>query len=146
MTIDPYQSNMAAKIKFTHKRMVRAHFVVILQGMIENRGIELIPPGSRCVRRGEIFELICTAEETAKPGGRVDQATYLGFCEVSQSGVIRVGDRVEIEDHFLGNVAGFDETHAPNHLNVVIGVSPNKIPPPQKYQLESEITFELATE
>ena len=96
------------------------------------------------MRQGEIFELICTAEPSAKPGGRVDEATYLGFCEVRQAGVIRVGDVVELAGQALGRVAGFDETHAPNHQNIVVGVGPEMIPPPIRYGLEDEITFALA--
>ena len=142
--VDPYQADMAAQVRFMDKRPVRASVVAVLEGTIENRGLELIHPGSRCVRRGEIFELICTAEPSAKPGGRVDHATYLGFCEVQQAGVIRVGDTVELSGQVLGRVAGFDETHAPNHQNIVVGVSPEMIPPPIRYGLEDEITFAQA--
>lgn len=139
--VDPYQSKMAAQVRFVDKRPVRASVVAVLEGTIENRGLELIHPASRCVRRGEIFELICTAEPSAKPGGRVERATYLGFCEVQQAGVIRVGDAVTLCGRFLGKVAGFDETHAPNHENIVVGVAPEMIPPPIRYALEDEVSF-----
>jgi len=139
--VDPYQANLAAKVKFTQKRVVKGRFVVVLEGTIENRGIELIHPGSRCVRQGEIFELICTDEQTARPAGRVDRATYLGFCEVVQPGVLRVGDRVEIHGQAIGRVAGFDETHFPNHQNVVIKTDSDKTPPSVSYGLEDEIAF-----
>ena len=139
--VDPYQADMAAQVRFVDKRPVWASVVVVLEGTIENRGLELIHPASRCVRRGEIFELICTAEPSAKPGGRVDRATYLAFCEVEQAGVIRVGDTVKMAGQVLGRVAGFDETHAPNHQNIVVGVRPEMIPPPIRYKLEDEISF-----
>ncbi|MFQ5789573.1 MAG: hypothetical protein ACE5JI_03765 [Acidobacteriota bacterium] len=141
--MDPYKTKMASKVRFIAKRPVKASFVVRLEGTIENRGLELISPGSRCVRKGEIFELICTAEGGAKPGGRVDSATYLGFCEVVQSGVIRANDLVEINGKHYGRVGGFDETHAPNHLNVVLKVASGHIPPSFDIQLGDAIAFTL---
>ena len=65
--VDPYQADMAAQVRFVDKRPVRALVVVVLEGTIENRGLELIHPASRCVQQGEVFELICTAEPSRRP-------------------------------------------------------------------------------
>lgn len=31
-----------------------------------------------------------------------------------------VGDKVQIERKFVGEIAGFDQTHLPNHQNIVM--------------------------
>ncbi len=44
----------------------------------------------------------------------------IGFFEIIKSGLIVAGDDVWIEDRLLGKLAGFDVTHMPNHINVVV--------------------------
>ena len=50
----------------------------------------------------------------------VQRIAYLGFFAVEREGVIVVGDEVSLDGKKIGRLAGFDETHMPNHLNVVI--------------------------
>jgi uncharacterized protein YuzE len=45
---------------------------------------------------------------------------YIGFFEVEEGGIILVNDRVTVEGQEVGQVVGFDFTHAPNHLNILI--------------------------
>jgi len=35
-------------------------------------------------------------------------------------GIVAVGDKVQIERKFVGEIAGFDQTHLPNHQNIVM--------------------------
>ena len=55
---DPYKSGLAGSVRFVKKRIVEATVVVILKGTIQNRGLQLITPQSRCVREKEIFEFM----------------------------------------------------------------------------------------
>jgi hypothetical protein len=80
--------------------------------------LEIYP--SRAVRAGEILELALTEDPGAGPGARVDQVAYIGFLEVSQGGVILIGDTVILGKRELGEVVGFDYTHFPNHMNIII--------------------------
>jgi hypothetical protein len=36
------------------------------------------------------------------------------------------GDKVVVAGRVLGEVVGFDETHMPNHLNIVVGANQRK--------------------
>jgi fumarate reductase subunit C len=63
--------------------------------------------------------MIVTDEE-AEPGSSVNPIAYLGFVEFAQGGVIVAGDRVSVNGEDIGYVCGFDETHMPNHLNIVV--------------------------
>jgi len=117
---DPYKTKKAHYIVYTHKKTVRARVVAVLKGSIEGRGIELIYPASRAVRKGEIFEMICTPDLDAGPGKRIDSVTYLGFLEVEDAGVLLVEDIVKMGGKPIGVIIGFDETHFPNHQNVVL--------------------------
>jgi uncharacterized protein YuzE len=56
----------------------------------------------------------------AKAGKVVDRVAYIGFFEVEEGGIILVNDRVTVEGQEIGQVVGFDFTHAPNHLNILV--------------------------
>lgn len=140
MSVDPYKSSMASKIKFVKKRTVQARVVTVLEGTIENRGIELIKPASRCVRKNEIFEFMTTNDDV-KPGETVNNVSYLGFAEIEIGGVLRVGDIIEVNGKKYGKIVGFDETHFPNHQNVVLAPIDKKKGFNHIFELEEQILF-----
>ncbi|MFD8497341.1 DUF6917 domain-containing protein [Amycolatopsis sp. NPDC059657] len=74
---------------------------------------------TRCLRAGEIHEFIlCTpSADRSEP---MDDVSYLGFAEILDGGVLAVGDELRSGEHLLGTVHGFDETHFPNHYNILI--------------------------
>lgn len=117
---DPYARNMFGSFNpYYAKQPVIGRLVVVLDGQYENRGLELIKPPSRALRQTEIHELIVT-DEGAQPGSKVSNIAYTGFFEVIQGGVIVAGDTVKIGGQQVGKIAGYDETHMPNHLNIVM--------------------------
>jgi hypothetical protein len=138
---DPYKTGMAGSVRFLKKRVVNAAIVVVLKGTIKNRGLHLISPQSRCVREKEIFEFMIAEDEGVAPGGVADTVRYLGFAEVSTGGSIRVGDQVLCDSRILGYVAGFDETHMPNHQNIVLRGAKNTQETEEKMDLESMLEF-----
>lgn len=103
---------------------VRAPLAALFVGVLDNRnderGLALIRERTRCVRRYDVHELILTDESAAAPGGTVKGVHYVGFVEFQAGGVLMEGDRVTIAGETIGTVAGFDESHFPNHYNVVI--------------------------
>ena len=56
----------------------------------------------------------------AAPGGGADRVSAIAFFEVEQGGLAVVGDEVSVSGAVLGTLAGFDVTHMPNHINVVV--------------------------
>ncbi|MEW6244968.1 MAG: hypothetical protein AB1497_12090 [Bacillota bacterium] len=98
---------------------VKGRLVVVLDGQLTDRGLSLIQQPSRALKAGEIHELIVTTE-AAGPGQCVEEIAYVAFAEITSGGVALVGDEVIVEGDTLGHLAGFDETHSPNHLNVVV--------------------------
>ncbi|XEQ94726.1 hypothetical protein SCACP_36250 [Sporomusa carbonis] len=117
---DPYASGKFHKNPYAKKTDVTGSLVVVLDGIMEDRGLSLIKPISRCVCKHEVHELILTDETGAKPGGEVNRIAYLGFCTIGEGGVIVSGDDFYVDGKLIGQLAGFDETHMPNHLNIVI--------------------------
>lgn len=116
---DPYERGMFERSPYSRREAVAGRIVAILRARAEDRGLELISAPSRALVRGEVHELIATLEE-ATPGRRVDRISYIGFFEVLNSGVVVAGDRVVCESGELGRLAGFDLTHFPNHMNIVL--------------------------
>ena len=117
---DPYARNMFGEFNpYFAKRQATGSFAVVLDGTFDDRGLELISPSSRAVKTSEIHELILSDEKTG-PGQRVNRIAYVGFIEISRGGVIVLGDPVRVGDIVIGTIAGFDETHMPNHLNIVL--------------------------
>lgn len=143
---EPYKSGMAGAVKFVAKRPVTATVVVVLKGTIKNRGLSLIAPHSRCVREKEIFEFMVAEDEDAAPGSVVNNVRYLGFAEVTTGGSLLVGDGVLLDGRRLGRVLGFDETHMPNHQNVVLRGAPDAPTVEEGMTVNSILEFHLEGE
>jgi hypothetical protein len=124
--MDPYASGLVTKSPYGPKRIIQSSVIAILQIEMEGRGLNLIKPQSRALKKNEIHELIITDEEEAKPGAVVNRVSYIAFIEIYRGGVMVVGDEVYWNNNFLGTVAGFDDTHMPNHQNIVL-YSPKRI-------------------
>lgn len=123
---------------FTERQPVRARMVAIMEGKLDRRGLALISAPSRALAQGQIHELIATDDPEAGPGAKVDRIAYVGFFEVIRGGVVLAGDRVTSGTRELGQLAGYDLTHFPNHMNVVI-YSRQRMPGSSLLQLGEEI-------
>lgn len=118
---DPYTTH----ITFTKegkeiKRELKGELVDVLDLASQERGLNLIPQKTRVLCTNEIHELITTDEVDAGPNKMVDRVSYVGFFEISQGSVVIVGDPVFINGKEIGKVTGFDDTHFPNHYNIVL--------------------------
>lgn len=102
------------------KRDVRGAIVKLLRHTRTDRGMRLEEFESRCVRAGEIHELVTTDQHDTAAGARVDRVGFIGFVELRDGGVIDRADEVWIGDRYVGAVLGFDACHYPNHYNVLI--------------------------
>lgn len=120
MSKEPHAGGILNKYPYADKSDVVGRVVCILDARSENRGMELSIHPSRAVPKGEIHELAVTDDPQANPGKVVDRVAYICFFEVEEGGIILVSDRVTVEGQEAGQVVGFDFTHAPNHLNVLI--------------------------
>ncbi len=106
---DPYASSSA----------VVGRVVAVLRGVTETRGLALAGHRSRAVTTGAVHELMIT-DEDARQEGRVDRVALLAFVEILEAGVILLDADVTIGDASVGVIAGFDETHMPNHQNICL--------------------------
>lgn len=139
--VDPYKAGFFNENPYAAKRIIEGKLAVILRGKLEKRGLELIPTISRAVLKNDVHELIVTDQENVGPGSKVDKIAYIGFVEITAGGVMVVGDTLTCQGKVLGKVVGFDETHLPNHLNIVISSDARSDGVEQNLQLESDITF-----
>jgi len=139
--VDPYQAGIIKENPYARakKRTVKGKIVVVHDLKLDNRGYKLIPSPSRVILSGEIHELISTDEEKAKPGEEVDSAGIIGFAEFTVGGVLAAGDTVTIGKKEIGPIAGFDESHAPNHLNIIIKTSDKVSGSDLKIELEDDL-------
>jgi hypothetical protein len=120
--IDPYQNQLLNTASPCAAHFpVPARLVCILHARAEARGLNLAPFPSRAVLKHEVHELIVTAEEAA-PGKLVNRISYLAFFEVLESGILWSGDTIQLGDNCLGQLAGYDMTHMPNHMNIIVRV------------------------
>jgi hypothetical protein len=118
--MDPYKQKLTTKSFFHSKVDIQGKVVVVLDGRLDNRSLNLIVPISRAFRKHDVIELIGTDEVNAKPGENVNTIAYIGFIEILNSGVILNGDEVIINGKKIGVIAGYDDTHLPNHQNVIV--------------------------
>jgi len=119
MSEDPYVRKKFTLNAYASKVELHGTIVAVLRGTLEDRNLELIPQPSRVVRQGDVHELILT-DEDAGPNSRVGRVAYLAFVEFRNAGVLVRGDEVRINGLLVGRLAGFDLSHAPNHMNIVL--------------------------
>jgi hypothetical protein len=122
---DPYITGRWASASKIKKRDITGEMVGLAHGLLDDRGLILILQRQRVLQKNEIHELLTTDEADAEPGKTVNRISIIGFLEITQGGVIGVGDRVFINDREIGRVVGYDETHFPNHYNLVL-LSPQR--------------------
>ena len=116
----PYDFRRITPSVYGDKRPVEGEVVAVLHVKFEDRGLEFIQTKSRTVKLNEIHELMITDEQDAAPGGGADRVRAIGFFEITKSGLIVMGDKVTVNGKKLGTLAGYDVTHMPNHINVVV--------------------------
>jgi hypothetical protein len=114
--------------------------VAVLRGVTDRRGLCLTEYRSRAVPSGQIHELMLT-DENAELKSTVNRVALLAFFEVETGGVLLVGDRVACGERELGRLAGFDETHMPNHQNVCLMGSDFRDGEALGLQVGDELTF-----
>jgi hypothetical protein len=119
-TRDPYALGIVPPQPFAAKLPLCGQLVAVLRVTFERRGLELEPVGSRAFPDGAIAELAVTDEPDAQPGKTVQRAAYLGFVRFPTGGLVIVGEACSIDGEKVGVVAGFDTSHEPNHLNIVV--------------------------
>lgn len=126
------------------KRPVTGVLVKVLLHLQDDRGMRLEPYASRCVRQGDLHELVTTDRTQAALGGHIDRIGFLGFVEILQAGVIDRGDELRINGRSIGTVLGFDACHFPNHYNIVIAADPPQTGLDLGLEPEASIRFERA--
>ena len=107
------------KNPYVAKSDVNGRVVAVLRGVTDQRGLFLTAFRSRAVPAGEIHELMIT-DEDCDVETTVNRVALIAFFEVTDGGVILLDDTVTVGDVTVGTVAGFDETHMPNHQNICL--------------------------
>jgi hypothetical protein len=101
---------------YRDRRPVRGEVVTIIDVTFDSSGIDLVESWSRAVPKREIHEImIWNPTEEGE-----DDAAAVAFIEITQGGNIVNGDEVRVNGEPIGNLAGFDYNHMPNHMNIVI--------------------------
>lgn len=119
---DPYASGKwgGGRPVIDGRTAMKGRVVAVLTSRVESRGLQLIHPWTRCIRAREVHEFLLTDEADARPGGTVDRIAAIAFVEFARGGLLVGGDNVTIAGHRVGTVVGYDETHMPNHLNILM--------------------------
>ena len=141
MSADPYARGLIRTDFFHAKRAMEGRIAVVLDGYLDNRALDLIQPISRAYPKHTIIELIATEESSAAPGGSAQAIAYLGFVEIVSGGVMVVGDEVVVRGAVVGTIAGYDDTHLPNHQNVIVKVDQRVSGKDLRWELEERVEF-----
>ncbi|MFC1798261.1 DUF6917 domain-containing protein [Thermodesulfobacteriota bacterium] len=118
---DIYENDMDK----TKRRPVKGHIISVCSRRSEKRGLRLIPHETRALCKHEIHELVTTDEINAGPNKTVNKVAIVCFFEITQGSTSVVGSPVFINNKKIGEIAGFDDTHFPNHYNIVV-ISPQR--------------------
>lgn len=126
---------------YAENRPVEGEVVTVLDSLHEARGLNLISTYSRALPKHSIHELIATDETGKQPGQTANRIAYLAFFEVHRGGCLIVGETLLVDGRPVGAVIGFDETHEPNHLNIVIGVNRRQTGRQLNFSVSSKVFF-----
>jgi hypothetical protein len=126
------------------KRPVAAEVVAVLHAHAASRRLELTMHPSRAVCAGEVHEILATDEPAKGLSSTVDRVGYVACIAFKQSGMVLVRDAVVLEGKVVGTVIGFDETHLPNHMNIVIYTDSLVTGRDLGAQLGDEVRFEMS--
>lgn len=129
MAETPYDPDLITPSVYGNRRPVLGEVVALLHITFEERGLRLIQARSRALLRDEIHELMITDEEDAAPGGGADRVSAISFFEVNRGGLAVVGDDLVLDGERLGGIAGYDMTHMPNHMNILVKTGSLERPP-----------------
>jgi hypothetical protein len=124
--MEPYAGKVFSHNPFVQHRAISGRIVAVLDAHLTDRALQLIQPISRVVKKHDIHELIATPEGNAVPGSKINDVWYIAFFEVTLGGVIVIGDQVLVGKKTIGYVAGFDDTHLPNHQNIILRAEESK--------------------
>jgi hypothetical protein len=117
---DPYKNQLLdQKRPVTDKTVAKGRVVAVLNAHAEHRQLQLEPFPSRAVLKNEIHELILTLED-AHPNSVVDGISYVCFFEVLESAILWQDDVLLINAKKIGKLAGYDNSHMPNHMNIIV--------------------------
>ena len=114
--MDPYSTNIDSIIA---KQDLIGRLVTIHGTIRRNRGLKLIIQKTRAIKKGEIHELILT-NNIVDNDRIINDAAIIGFVEFLTSGLLKAEDKLFIRNKEIGTIIGFDETHMPNHQNILI--------------------------
>lgn len=106
--------------RYTAKRHIQGTLIYVFTLRTEERWMHLEQIPSRALTRGEIHELIVSDNADIGPGTGVRDVAYVGFLEVDVGGIAEINDEVWAGDQLLGTLVGFDLSHFPNHLNIIL--------------------------
>ncbi len=109
---------------YRERRPVKGEVVTVIDVTFSSSGIDLVDAWSRAVPRGDIHEIMIW-DPVQEEG---DDAAAVAFIEVIQGGNIVNGDEVRLDGEAIGNLAGFDYNHMPNHMNIVVETKGLKLP------------------
>lgn len=138
---DPYKRNLVNRDFYYSKTDITGRFVVVLDGKLDNRELNLIQPISRAFSRHTVIELIGTDERDAGPGRVVNSICYIGFVELTNGGVLLAGDKVLWNNTEIGEIAGYDNTHMPNHQNTIVKMNTRIAGKELGIQINDEVTI-----
>jgi len=148
--VEPYAGSLDPNAIYTSARPVKGRVVAVLRYELDNRKLQLIVQKSRALRQGDVVEMATTDEAAAGPGEEVNSVGYLGFVEITEGGVVLTGEDVSVTADgnrgVIGNVAGFDETHMPNHLNVIVQVPLRTTGKAMGWEIGQVVEFTLVRE
>ena len=123
-----YPGHLVTQGTYGDRQPIKGRIVALLHIVFEERGLNLIEAKSRALCQREIHELMVTDEEEAGPGGGADHVSPIAFFEIVEGGLAVIGDIVSVEGREFGRIVGYDLTHMPNHMNILIKADSIEVP------------------
>ena len=129
-------------MKYSSKSSIKFRIKAVMKNKRIDRKLKLSEYVTRCINKNQLHEFLIANDWNNDKNKLLNDISYIGFMECTECGVIEIGDTISDDKGIIvGTVIGFDYTHMPNHMNIVLKSASEETGKERNYKVNQE--FEI---
>ncbi len=129
-------------MKYSSKSSIKFRIKAVMKNKRIDRKLKLSEYVTRCINKNQLHEFLIANDWNNDKNKLLNDISYIGFMECIECGVIEIGDNFSDDNGtIVGTIIGFDYTHMPNHMNIVLKSVSTETGKERNYKVNQE--FEI---